>query len=507
MWDRLLLVIVLFALSWPSWAAEPYGMAETPDTLLLSLDRAVRIALENNLNLRAEEYDTRASQALVRKGYGLYDPLAQADLALGEGQEYLNQQFLVISEARSFRRYNFSLLQKLPTGADLTLSFRNQRTEAPSGLDFDAIYETELGLSLIQPLLQGVGPTVTEQEILFAVKDREIAVQDLRELAFAILGDVRDSYFEVLRLRDNLAYRETSVALAAKILAENRARVRAGVLPPVDVLEAEFGLKQRERDRLDAERAYLDGLDRLGLLLSSKQPVEVAAETLGQPDLITDPDRALTMALVKRPDVQRRQREIERLALQKRISRNGLLPNLDLVASYAHEGTADSYSDDLDEVWSGDNPTWEVGVTFSYPLGNRTARHEYRRTLLQMKGIEAQLAQLKEEVRQEIRAAIRLLEVSRKKIDVTASGLSFAEEKLRILLKRQEVGLATTRQVLEGEDDLAAAQTDWTTALADYNKAITNYFQVSGTLLEEAGVRFAGDLDDEAYPLLQLEKP
>jgi outer membrane protein TolC len=506
-WDRLLLVIILFTLCWPAQAAEPYGMAETPDTLVLSLDSAVRIALENNLNLRAEAYDTRASQALVRKGYGLYDPLAQADLALGEGQEYLNQQFLVISEARSFRRYNFSLLQKLPTGADLTLSFRNQRTEAPSEQDFDDVYETELGLSLVQPLLQGFGPTVTEQEILFAVKDREIAVQDLRDLAFAILGDVRDSYFEVLRLRDNLAYRETSVALAAKILAENRARLRAGVLPPVDVLEAEFGLKQRERDRLDAERLYHDGLDQLALLLSSKRPVAVADETLGQPSLATDPERALSLALIKRPDVQRRQREIERLALQKRIARNGMLPNLDLVASYAHEGTADSYSDDLDEVWSGDNPTWEVGVTFSYPFGNRTARHEYRRTLLQMKGIEAQLAQLKEEVRQEIRAAIRLLEVSRKKIDVTASGLSFAEEKLRILLKRQEVGLATTRQVLEGEEDLAAAQTDWTAALAEYNKAITLYYQVSGTLLDEAGVRFAGDLDDEAYPLLQLEKP
>ncbi len=507
MWNRWLLVIFLFALSCPARAAEPYGMAENPDTVTLTLNSAVRIALENNLNLQAEEFDTRASQALVRKGYGLYDPLAQADLAGGESREFLNQEFLIISEARGFRRWNFSLLQKLPTGADLTLGFRNQRTETPPELDFDAVYETELGLSLVQPLLQGFGPTVTEQEILFAVKDREIAVQDLRELAFAILGDVRDSYFEVLRLRDNLSYRETSVALAARILAENRARVQAGVLPPVDVLEAEFGLKERERDRLDAERLYQDGLDRLALLLSSKRPVAVAGETLGQPALVTDPQQALSLALIKRPDIQRRQREIERLALQRRIARNGLLPNLDLVASYAHEGTADSYSDDLDEVWSGDNPTWEVGVAFSYPLGNRTARHEYRRTLLQMKGIEAQLAQLKEEVRQEIRAAIRLLEVSRKKIDVTASGLAFAEEKLRILLKRQEVGLATTRQVLEGEEDLAAAQTDWTTALADYNKAITRYHQVSGTLLEEAGVHFAGDLDNEAYPLLQLEKP
>jgi outer membrane protein TolC len=482
-------------------------MTQPPEALPLTLNRAVRIALENNLNLQAEESDTRASQALVRKGYGVYDPSLLLDLGVGDTQDHVNQPFFSAETRIKYQRYNFSLEQKLPTGADLALTFDNRRSEEDPAPPIDPAYRSGLRFSLVQPLLKGLGSTVTEQEILFAVKDREAAVSNLREQAIELLAAVRDSYFEVLRLRENLSYRETSVTVAAKILTEARARVEAGVMPPVDILEAEFGLKQRERERLDAERAYLDGLDNLAVLLGIRRPIRVSEQALEQPELAANPDRAFVTALTRRPDLQRRLREIERRELEARISRNALLPQLDLSASYGLVGLGGSFSDDLGEVGGGEFPGWEVGLALSYPLGNREARHEQRRLLLLLKGQRARVEQLKSEIRNEIRAAIRLLEVSRKVIDVTSSGLAFAEEKLRILLKRQEVGLATTRQVLEGEEDLAEAQTDWTTALADYNKAITGYYQVSGTLLDEAGVRLAGDLEDEATPLLQLEKP
>jgi outer membrane protein TolC len=68
------------------------------------------------------------------------------------------------------------------------------------------------------------------------------------------------------------------------------------------------------------------------------------------------------------------------------------------------------------------------------------------------------------------------------------------------------VGLATTRDVLEGEQDLAAARFDETAALADYNNAVTDYLRVSGLLLEQAGVRFIAQVrTDEDGPLLGVK--
>jgi outer membrane protein TolC len=160
------------------------------------------------------------------------------------------------------------------------------------------------------------------------------------------------------------------------------------------------------------------------------------------------------------------------------------------------------YSDDWEDIDSSRYPNWQVGVTLSYPLGNREGRNEVLRNRVRLKGLHARLAQLRDEIRTEIRAAIRLLEVSRKKIDVTSSGRELAEEKLRTLLKRKEVGLATTRDVLEGEDDLAQARTEEITAFAEYNQAVTQYLRVTGRLLKHEGVYFTGDFDPEAETAL-----
>lgn len=468
--------------------------AETVD-----LKQAQRLAIERNLDLRAETFTARASEAAVRREYGLYDPRLQGAFAEGEERDrilFIFQGQGLEKSILEYRQFDLSLTQKLPTGADLSVGMvnRRERSNLPSR-DFNPAYDTALTFSLVQPLLKNFGRTVTEQQILFAVKDREISVQDLRERAFDILSRVRDAYYEVLRLRADMGYRETSVTLAQKVLDENRARVEVGVLPPVEILEAEVGLKTRERELLDAQRAYQDALDTLSVLLNAIGTVEVTDEELGQPELATDEETGLRAALEKRPELLRQIKSIERVGIERRVARNKTLPAVDLSARYGHTGLGEDYDNALDDMGSAEFRQWEVGVNLSYPLGNREARNEYLRSRLRLKGEHARLAQLREEVRQEIRVAIRLLEVSRKKIEVAGRGRDLAEEKLRTLLKRKEVGLATTRDVLEGEEDLALARTDLTASLADYNRAVTEYLRVTGELLEHEGIHFAGPVD------------
>lgn len=461
----------------------------------LTLGEVVRLSLERNLNLRAQMFETRASEALVRKGYGIYDPVAELGLAAGTSRQPDSGTLTNAIVTNDYRQFDLGLTQLLPSGARLEAAFANQREDnSRIVLGVNPSYQSELRFSLVQPLLRDLGVTVTERGILFAVEDRNISVQDLRERAFAVISDARKGFFEVLRLRDNLVYRETSVALAEKVLVENRARVEAGVLAPVENLEAEVGLQTRQRELLDANRNYEDALDQLALLLAMPDGLSVADVPLGQPDLETDEARAMQTALEARPDLLRRAAEIVRLGIERQVAHNQLLPALDLTGSYSHRGLGESYSKDIEDIREGDLNSWEIGLRLSYPLGNRDARYEYLRTEQRLKGRHAQQAQLREEVRTEIRSAIRLLEVSRKKIEVTSKGRALAEEKLRTLLKRKEVGLATTRQVLEGEEDLALARTDHTAALTDYNNAVTDYLRVSGQLLQAEGVRFVESL-------------
>jgi outer membrane protein len=484
--------------------------APTAGAMVLDLPTAVRLALEQNLQLRAEEDNARAAEALVRQGYGLYDPRLQAGLAFGESADRrladpaLQTTSVLVTE---YRRFDLGVVQVLPTGAELSVGI-NGRHDRLDMVQVARPYSSELGFSLAQPLLQGFGRTITEQQILFAVKDREAALEDLRLRAMQILAQVRNTYFEALAFRDNLAYRQSSVGLAQRVLEENRARVRAGVLPPVETLEAEVGLKLREREVLDARRALQDSLDRLALLLNIREEIVLAEEPISQPAIIADEERGIGVALEKRPDVLRRLREIERLELQQQMAADRVRPALNLVGRYAHRGFGEDAMDSLEELPSRDLRAWEVGLNFSYPIGNRQARNEELRSRLALRSGRTLLVQLQEETRREIRAALRLLETSSAMIEVASLGTDLAQERLNSLLKRREVGLATTRDVLQGEEDLAAARTQHIAALAEYNQAHTEYLRATGQLLEFEGVRFTGRLDPRSeQPLLLLDRP
>jgi outer membrane protein len=467
----------------------------------ISLRQAEKIALENNLNLLAETYNTRASKALVDRGRGIYDPTLRFELLSGQQKDQINSQSLPSLTPSQLDTISLTsgVTQKLPSGADLSLSFNNTRADIDSiaAPPLNPEHNSDVTLAIVQPLLQGFGKTVTEQEILLSQKDRESSVEDLRSEVFNLLAAVRNAYYETLRTRDDLAFREASVRVAEQVLKENQARVEVGVLPKVELLEAEVGLKTRQRDLLDADRVYRNALDQLALLLNSETPLQPSIN-LEQQEITLDEEAGFSTSLVYRPDLQRRLHELERIDLERTLSRDQLKPNLDLLASYGRQGIGDGFGDSLSGLNEDDLHAWQLGLSFSYPLGNRAARSDLQRNQVRLKGKRAELQQLKAEIRTEVRLAIRQVKVASSKIEVSKSERALAKEKLEILLGRKAVGLATTRDVLEGEQDLASAQSELVTALADYNKATTEYLRVTGQLLEHEGVRLAGDLEANA---------
>lgn len=472
--------LLLLCVTAPSFALE------------IDLPTALRLALESNLALRAQILNTGAAEEVRAGGYGVYDPRLQAGIRSSEVRDRVNLQFFGAKTQTKTRTLSLSLIQTLPTGAEVFLEAGTERSTANPPLGIDPAYDSLWQVGLTQPLWRGFGRTVTEQRLLFAVEDQRISFQDLRDQAFTLLSQVERTYFEILSLRDNLQYRQASVDVARRLLKDTAAKVKAGALPPVEELQAEVGLQLRERERLEAERLYRDALDRLAVLLNATDSVEVVG-VLGEPQLAPDEEAGVASALQKRPDLGRIRAELDRLQLDQRLAHDRLFPRLDLEASYGHAGLARRFSNSFDDLAGDDLRRWEIGLSLSTPLGNRTARHDFERARLLRQSAQAQLSQLQVEVRRQVRAAIRLFEVSRKKIVATRLGSQLAEEELRLMLKRHEVGLATTRQVLESEKDLAESRTLYSEALAEYNVAVKDYYFTTGQLLEHEGVHFVRD--------------
>ena len=93
--------------------------------------------------------------------------------------------------------------------------------------------------------------------------------------------------------------------MAKEIHAGNQARVKAGVLAAVELLDSEFGVAQREQDLLAAEKSVKDASDSLSVLIQYGVGSElVPADSIPVKPMEVSEQGAMEIALRNRPDLQ-----------------------------------------------------------------------------------------------------------------------------------------------------------------------------------------------------------
>jgi outer membrane protein TolC len=466
-------------------------------SLKLTLSEAIKMAAEKNLDVRAELYNPALFEADINRNRAIYNPLFTAQASYSDSTTPTVSVNSPISFAGQAFQLNAGLSQLFWTGATATAGFNNVYSSG-NRVNFD-YWQSSAGVSLNQPLLKNLGREATEININISRLSKFASIEKFNTRLLNTVAQVKNEYFKLYNLREQVEVKKVSYELARRILGETKARVDAGVLPAMEILNAEFGAVSREKDLIDAERAVRDQVDVLRLLLQIEGRSDISIADIPRRELIeVSEDDSLKRAL-NRQDIREQRRNLEISELQTRVFSNKTRPDLGLVASSYLVGLDRSYQRNLERMASFDYPTWSVGLNFSYPLGNDAAENDYRRSRLKTEQTALQIRSLEEGAANEVQAAIRGVTTGYKQIEVADRGRSFAEERLRAFIRKNEVGLATTKDVLDVENDLATAKSNQISAVVGYNNAVTRLWQVTGELLEREGIQVVENDADKLY--------
>jgi outer membrane protein TolC len=145
--------------------------------------------------------------------------------------------------------------------------------------------------------------------------------------------------------------------------------------------------------------------------------------------------------------------------------------------------------DALEQIRGRDNPFWSVGGQFSMPLGNRTARYNYRSAKATRQQIELQLKQLEQSVLIQIENSIANAQTAFQRVTATREARTFAEAALEAEQKKLESGKSTSFEVLRLQRDLTTARSNEIRALADYNTSLAQIALNEGATLERRKVK------------------
>ena len=472
--------------------------------LVLTIDEARLLVLENNQSLVVERLRPPIAATLEDVEAGLFDPLVVAEIGRHRSQgELLN--------AEGDRQHSFdadavlgeaAIQQTLPTGTTV-------RLEAGSEIDDEAdirqLIRSRVGLMVSQSLLRGANRRANLARVREARIDAIASKYQLRGFAEAVLAQIETAYWDCVLAKLELENAERAKRAAEARLQTTVKRIDAGTLPESERVAAEAAVAQREQRRRNAESQV--EVTRLLLLRLMNPPctqkwqrdVVVERPPLVPNTPLDDVEEHVRTALASRPDLNQARLQVKRGELEVVRTRDGLLPVLDLFATVGKSG----YAEHLDESWKNlDSNDYDMfmGVRTQFPLRNRSARAQYKQAMLTKEQTVEALANLEQLIQMEVRTAFEEVRRATNQIEATRITLDLRQRAYESEVERLKIGRSTTLDVVRAHRDLLDSQDAVAEAKIDYLKAVVNLFRVDGSLLDRRGVEAPGGDAVEAAP-------
>jgi outer membrane protein len=490
-------------------------------TVQLTIDEAVRRAIENNPDLAIVRLGTEVAAARLGESRSAFVPVFSS--TLGRSTNVAPPSNFLLGDRGVNVDDLFSstgVRQRLPWGAGTwSVSWDTSRTTSNSPLtSFDPSLQSGVQLAFSQPLLRDRRIDSTRYQYIIAKRDEQNSELRFRESAVQTVAAVKRAYWTLKATRANVVVQERSLALAQELARQNKVRVDAGQIPPLDQVQADAEVADRRENLIRARTTAEDAEDRLRRLIVNPADVSFWQARL---DPIDDPsprgplpdvEAAVANALATRHDLERAGHDLENAKTSVDFLRNQRLPDVRLETSYRGNGLAGtqlvrtggfpgvvigtherSFADALGQAFTSDYPTWSFGVTVSYPIGHSYEDASLARAEVQQRQAAQQIASLRLDAMETVRQAARQIRGSAERIDAARAASTLAQERLDAEQRRFDVGLSTTFLVTQAQRDLLQAQVNVLQTMLDYESSLVDFEAVQEAPARDGGGTLAID--------------
>jgi HAE1 family hydrophobic/amphiphilic exporter-1 len=473
----------------------------------LTLDESIRLAVEHNLDVQVGRYNPVIVAYQLAGSYAVYDPILNvaADQRVSSRQGQFDPQsgFLTADTESTVNSLRPTVSGYLPTGLRYSLNgtfSHSDGTAGSFGAPFDN-YNTFAGFSGSQPLLRNFWTDAERTAIQVAKKDLKISELLFEDQLRQLVLLVQQAYYNLIASAETITARRKALELAEALVAQNREKVRVGVLAPLDEKQAESQAAIARADLFDALRVAAEAENTLKILITDRYEewhplrLETAERLIAVPQSY-NLQESWTAAFTRRPDYKAAAQEIERQELQVKYRHNQLFPELNAVGGYGREGLSQltrsnsvtirdsSFNESLDAVAQGLNPSWNFGAVLRMPFTFRNERYNYKQARADKERLELVQRQNHQQILVQVDNAVARAKTSFERVSATHEARLYAEAALEAEQKKLDNGKSTTFEVLRLQRDLTSARLQEIEALRDYNNAVAQLHSAEGTNLE-----------------------
>jgi outer membrane protein len=487
------------------------------NVLTLTLNEAIKRALENNNDIEIARDDVRFAETQLRALQGVYDlfysispqyvksiaPVTFVTSGAPSGKLSTSQFSFDPALTKSFAK----------GGGTYELRFNNSKnTTSAINSTLNPYFSSNLSLTITQPLQRNRSIDNNRRQIRIQKKRLEQSDADFRLRTIDIITQVQRAYWDlVFALRDQQNQLE-NLNLTRENLRRVEAQIAVGTKAPLERAEVQTELANRESSLLVAVQGVSIAENNLKqLIVKDSGAGEWSAQITptDTPKFDASPvnlNDALKEARDNRPELRRLrlQNDINQIDLQ--YFKNQMRPQIDLQSTFATTGLAGSpcvgstcqgsapaflrggYGKDLSNLLSLDTRNITVGVAIQFPIHNTTAKANFAGARIQGEQLEASLRSQDQVIEVDVRNAAQAVETSRRRVLAARDARANAEMQLEGEQRLYQVGRSTTFLLFQRENALTNARNAELRAETDYNKALADLQRATSTTLRANNV-------------------
>ena len=465
---------------------------------VLSLEEAVTRALEQNFSLQIQRYAADNAAAAVELADADFDPsftLSATSSTTQQGQPSSTLDGVSATGPRSETTVvRAGARQDIVTGATVQVGANLNRRKTNSNFSLlNPAYNSDMSLSVSQPLLRGFGSEINLAALKRARLGVERAGLDFRSTVLDVVRNVESAYYNLAFAREQLGVREFSLNVAKQLVSENEAKRETGVATDLDVLQAQVGVANANRNVLLAQQTVTDREDALKNLISQFEFDRPLGKVALGAVSATPVSFAVSYQLARqnRPDYASAALAVEQLQIDERTAKNGRKPNLTLDGAVGLNATENSVGNSTSNLWEGDGYSWQVGLSLNVPWGFKAEKARYAQARANLSREETRLRQLEQSIMVDVRSAIRSVQTNEESLRISKLATELSQQQFDLEKARFDAGLSTFRRVQEAQEDLDNARVNELQAGVALRVAQAELARLEGSSL----ARYAINLD------------
>ncbi len=507
----------------PPSAQTVAGQGDRP-TVRLSLDDAIKLALDRNLDISVQRLNPQTFDFSLSSLRAIYRPTLTSTVSQ---QSQTNPSTQTTSGGvvgtgvlQDTTTFNGGLSQSLPWGGGtFTATINNNRgTTTSTTALFNPNYNNNWSGLYVQPLFRNFKIDSNRQQLVVTKLNQDISEIQLQATIINTLSNVRNAYWDYVFAVQSVEVARRSVALAEQLVNDNRTRVEVGTMAPIDVIQAQSQAATQRQNLAVAEgtrRTNELSLKRLIVNGTTDPNWNAAIDPLDQPafePVTVDVTNAVRRALEVRTDLAQVRKNLEVNNVTLKYMTNQTLPQVDFTARYALTGQGGTqylssgngvnrvvtgiipggYSDALSTLLHNNYPTWTFGVTVNYPLGTSAQEASLARARLQSNQVEAQLKQIELQIATDVTNAATNVQNNIERVQAAQAAREFAQKQMEAEQSKFEVGMSTNYFVVQSQRDLATAQNNELSAILAYRRSVVEVERLQQTSTTSANITILG---------------